>query len=163
MLQRDQIRSRARGRIDLLTALIVVGIVGIAAVVVISQRHSPIHVTPAADFATDAVSWRTSFADAQKESQSTGRPMLVDFTASWCPPCKVMKQQTWTDPNVIAKANSLFIPVLIDVDEQPDVAKQFGIKAVPTIKVLSGGSELYSGNFHTSGQLLEAMSELVSE
>ena len=54
---------------------------------------------------------------------------VIRFTASWCGPCKALKtvlDQVETD-----------VPVeVIDIDEQPDLATEFGIRSVPTLVMM---------------------------
>lgn len=55
---------------------------------------------------------------------------LVDFTAAWCPPCRVL------GPHVDAIASELedeLTVVKVDVDDQPDLAARFGVLSVPTL------------------------------
>ena len=74
--------------------------------------------------------WRKTLAEAQRESAERGRPVVAYFTASWCPPCQQMKVQTWPDARVQAAMKD-FVPVRIDVDENPDVAQQYGVESIP--------------------------------
>ena len=60
---------------------------------------------------------------------------ILYFSAPWCGPCKMFK------PKMEAlKAEGLPIQ-FIDVDQQPDMAQQYGIRNVPTIVFVNGGAE----------------------
>jgi thioredoxin 1 len=64
------------------------------------------------------------------------RPVLVDFTAAWCGPCKRLA------PIVDELADGLagrVTVVKVDIDDAPGLAAQYGIRSVPTILVFSGG------------------------
>ena len=105
-----------------------------------------------------AVAWRGGFDEALAESARTGKPVLVDFTASWCPPCKVMKHEVWPDGRVATAVNDGYVPLLVDVDDpkNAEVARRYGVRGIPTILVLDGkGNVLRSGSFMTAGDLLD--------
>ena len=63
-------------------------------------------------------------------------PVFLDFTATWCPPCQMIKPIY----EQIAQANQgkgYFVKV--DVDEQSGIAEQFGIQCMPTFIVYKQG------------------------
>jgi thiol:disulfide interchange protein len=101
------------------------------------------------------VPWRKSFADARRESAETQRPVLLYFTASWCPPCQQMKAQTWPDAGVKAALEN-YVPVKVDVDESPDLARQFGVSSIPRVQVVrpDGAPGASRGGFIPAAELI---------
>ena len=86
---------------------------------------------------------RSDLAQAKTEAKEAGKWVIVDFKASWCGPCKMMERTTWKDEKVIETVQSKAIPVLVDVDEQYELASRYGIEALPTIVVFDeNGKEL---------------------
>ncbi|MBM7417988.1 MULTISPECIES: thioredoxin [Chryseobacterium] len=68
------------------------------------------------------------------------RPVLIDFFATWCQPCKVQSSVLNTvKENVGEKARI----IKIDVDQYPSIASQYGVRGVPTLAVFKKGELLY--------------------
>jgi len=82
--------------------------------------------------------------EAAVASRAAGRPILYDFTAEWCPPCKVLDREGWNDGEIAALVNRSFLPARI-MDRQreegknsPAVAelqRRYGISGFPTLVV----------------------------
>mmetsp|Transcript_60087 Transcript_60087/g.166112 ORF Transcript_60087/g.166112 Transcript_60087/m.166112 type:complete len:107 (+) Transcript_60087:90-410(+) len=68
------------------------------------------------------------------------KAVIVDFTASWCPPCKAI------GPVFVAMAESGTYPNLefikVDVDEGSAIAEKAGISAMPTFQLYKGGQKV---------------------
>ncbi|MFT3787969.1 MAG: thioredoxin family protein [Tepidisphaeraceae bacterium] len=94
------------------------------------------------DTGASKVAWQTDFDAALGRARESGKSLLVDFTATWCPPCQVMKHEVWSDDRVAAAANRAYVPVLIDVDANADIARRYGIQTIPSILVVDGSGQM---------------------
>jgi thioredoxin-like negative regulator of GroEL len=89
---------------------------------------------PVAAQKQSAIEWQQSFDAAAELASRTGRPLLVEFWATWCGPCKEMDRDVW--PHLrIAELTKKYVCVSVDVDRDP-VAKRFRIESIPTVVVM---------------------------
>lgn len=92
-----------------------------------------------------------------QEIINSERPVLIDFFATWCQPCKVQSSVLTTVKDKIGEAARI---IKIDIDQYPAIAAQYGVRGVPTLIVFKHGELLYkqSGvhDVNTLTQLLES-------
>ena len=82
------------------------------------------------------IQWVTSLSEGLEKARRTGNPVMIDFYADWCGPCKMLDNQTYADTRVATAATN-WVSVKIDVDAQQDLARQYQVSSIPTIVFLS--------------------------
>src|SRR5258708_10603890 len=71
------------------------------------------------------------------EVLKSDKPVLVDFTASWCGPCKVLSPIV---DKIADESQGKFKVVKVDIDEAPTTAATYGIRGVPTVFAFENGA-----------------------
>jgi len=63
-------------------------------------------------------------------------PVLVDFWAEWCPPCKILSPRV---ENIAKKLKGQLLVGAVDVGENPDMAARFNVTGIPTLIFFKDG------------------------
>ena len=89
----------------------------------------------------------------QLEVLNSDKPVLLDFWASWCGPCRmvlpIVEQLSEDRPDIkVCKIN---------VDEQPELASRFDIMSIPTLVVLENGREIRRASGARPREAIEEM------
>jgi thioredoxin 1 len=85
---------------------------------------------------TSAAPVHLTDASFQKDVLQSSKPVLVDFTATWCGPCRMIAPiveelaKEYAGKAVIGK---------VDVDENPETSMNYGIRSVPTLLIFKNG------------------------
>lgn len=89
------------------------------------------------------VRW-TAAERAVAAARNSGKPILYDFTAEWCAPCKMLDRDGWADPRVAALVNGSFVPARVvdrtreDGKNAPwidELQQRYRVNAFPTLVV----------------------------
>ena len=79
-------------------------------------------------------------ADQLKQKIQEGESMVIDYFASWCGPCKVLKPIYES----VSKEDTNTNYYTFNIDNDIEFVKTLGIRGVPTIKAYKSGSEVFS-------------------
>ena len=77
-----------------------------------------------------------SSANWRSEVEDADQPVLVDFSASWCPPCRAIAP---TIDALAVEFQGRIKVATLDVDAEPDLAERYGVRAMPTLLMLERG------------------------
>ncbi len=85
-------------------------------------------------------------------------PVLIDFHALWCAPCKV---QSPILKEIASEMGKKVRIIKIDVDQNPEIANRFSIQGVPTLMVFKNGEIKYKqAGVHTKPQIMKIIAGL---
>lgn len=91
----------------------------------------------------------------EKEVLKSDKPVLIDFYADWCGPCRTMSPII--DEIAEEKADSIKVGK-VNVDENQDLAMEYGVMSIPTIMIIKNGKvENTFVGVRDKGEIMEAL------
>ncbi len=119
---------------------------------------------------SEGIEWQPYSNEMLAEAGREDRPVMIDFSADWCIPCRELEHRTFNDPGVM-KAAEGFLAMKVDLtspDERADrIKERFGIRGVPTVVFFdSTGAEIRGSRvtgFLEPGEFLERMKKAGGE
>jgi len=111
---------------------VVKNVVGVAGVVVgVFLIGSWLKVGP-------GVTWQPYSHEVIEQARKSNKPVIVDFSATWCTPCRELEDITFRDPQVVKQAKDNFVMVKVDLTTKGNplyekLVAQYGIKGVPRV------------------------------
>ncbi|GAB6193144.1 hypothetical protein JCM39068_28930 [Desulfocastanea catecholica] len=87
------------------------------------------------------ISWQTYSEQTLQQAKAQGRPVIIDFYADWCTPCREFEEVTFHQPDLVRLAEKDFVMVKVDVTKggnayHEELLQKYAIKGVPTIVFL---------------------------
>jgi thiol:disulfide interchange protein DsbD len=75
------------------------------------------------------------------EAQRLKKPVILDFYADWCAPCRELDEITFHNPEIVKQAKKDFITIKVDLTRRgnpvnEDLLRQYNVKGVPTVVFL---------------------------
>ena len=99
-------------------------------------------------------------ASFQADVLSSGKPVLVDFWAEWCGPCRMVSPIL---DEISAEHGEKLTIVKVNVDEEPQLAQQYGITSIPALQLFQNGEVVKSiVGAKPKPQLLADLSEFIN-
>jgi thiol:disulfide interchange protein DsbD len=94
------------------------------------------------------VTWQPYSEQLLKKATSVEKPVIIDFYADWCAPCRELEQITFHDPEIVKLAKNDFMMIKVDLTRKGDpisehLLRHYDVRGVPTVVFLDrNGREL---------------------
>jgi uncharacterized protein len=100
------------------------------------------------------IAWLDWGQDSFEKARTSGKPILLDITGSWCHWCHVMDETSYSDPVIVGTISKSFIPIRVDTDRRPDVNRRYNLGGWPTTAFLDSDGKIITGGTYIPPQQL---------
>ena len=95
------------------------------------------------DTATGEIDWVKDYKSGIALAAETGKPIMLYFTADWCPPCRELKKNVFSRADV-AQASRQLVNIYLDVDKDRATMEAYKVRSIPIIFFLDQPGEVVS-------------------
>jgi protein disulfide-isomerase len=88
--------------------------------------------SPSGEERRETIAWIDDYQRGMQLASETGKPAMVFFTADWCPPCRELKRNVFSNRDVV-EASRRLINIYVDADKSPETLRANYVNEIPTI------------------------------
>jgi YHS domain-containing protein len=110
------------------------------------------------------VQWQTDLETAKRMAAASNRLVLIHFSGNWCKPCQHLESQVFNKDSVGRAIDANYVPVKLSVEQQPALARQYGVRAVPWDVIITSDGQVVRDFISPQGEhaYVGAMTEIAT-